>query len=118
VNSNRAHGMSLFEAVAPAAILANSAVLGWGWIDHAHDVAAELIDTRFLVYFLVELFMRLKRGGWPILVGRLWGEIGFQFELRGALEPFLDEHGDCLTREMRSGTTAGPPPKVQCLRGR
>jgi voltage-gated sodium channel len=64
VNSDRAHGVSRFEAVVPAAILANSVVLGWGWIDHAHDVAAERIDTCFLVFFLVELFARLRHGGW------------------------------------------------------
>jgi voltage-gated sodium channel len=64
VNSDRAHGMSRFEAVVPAAILVNSVVLGWGWIDHAHDVAAERIDTCFLVFFLVELVVRLKRAGW------------------------------------------------------
>jgi voltage-gated sodium channel len=64
VNSDRAHGMSRFEAVVPAAILANSVVLGWGWIDHAHDVAAERIDTCFLVFFLVELAVRLRRAGW------------------------------------------------------
>jgi voltage-gated sodium channel len=56
--------VSRFEAVVPAAILANSAVLGWGWIDHAHDVAAERIDTCFLVLFLVEFAVRLRRAGW------------------------------------------------------
>jgi hypothetical protein len=64
VNSDRAHGMSRFEAVVLAAILANSVVLGWGWVDHAHDVAAERIDTCFLVFFLVEFVIRLKRAGW------------------------------------------------------
>jgi hypothetical protein len=64
VNSDRAHGVSRFEAVVPAAILANSVVLGWGWIDHAHDVAAERIDTIFLVFFLVEFVVRLRRAGW------------------------------------------------------
>jgi voltage-gated sodium channel len=64
VNKDRAHGVSRFEAVVPAAILANSAVLGWGWIDHAHDVAAERIDTCFLVFFGVELAVRLRRAGW------------------------------------------------------
>jgi voltage-gated sodium channel len=64
VNGDRAHGMSRFEAVVPAAVLANSVALGWGWIDHAHDVAAERIDTCFLVFFLVELVVRLKRAGW------------------------------------------------------
>jgi voltage-gated sodium channel len=64
VNSDRAHGVSWFEAVVPAAIVANSAVLGWGWIDHAHDVAAERIDTCFLVFFLVEFVVRLRRAGW------------------------------------------------------
>jgi Ion transport protein len=64
VNKDRAHGVSRFEAVVPAAILANSAVLGWGWIDHARDVAAERIDTCFLLFFGVELAVRLRRAGW------------------------------------------------------
>ena len=55
MNSDRAHGVSRFEAVVPAAILANSVVLGWGWIDHAHNAAAERVDTCFLVFFLAEL---------------------------------------------------------------
>lgn len=49
MNSDRAQGISRFETVVPAAILANRGVLGWGWLDHAHDVAAERIDTCFLV---------------------------------------------------------------------
>jgi hypothetical protein len=65
VNSDRAHGgVSRFEAVVPAAILANSGVLGWGWIDHAHNVAAERIGTCFLMLFLVEFVVRLRRAGW------------------------------------------------------
>jgi hypothetical protein len=52
------------EVVVPAAILANSVVLGWGWFDHAHDVVAERIDTCFLVFFAAELAVRLRGGGW------------------------------------------------------
>jgi hypothetical protein len=71
VNRERAHGVSRFGAVVPAAILANSVVLGWGWLDHAHDVVAERIDTAFLVLFAVELAVRLRRAGWRWLT-RPW----------------------------------------------
>lgn len=71
MNSDRAHGASRFEARVRAAILANSAVLGWGWIDHAHDVASERIDTCFLVFFLVLFVARLRRAGWRWLT-RPW----------------------------------------------
>jgi hypothetical protein len=64
MNSGRAHSVPRFQAAVPAVILANSVVLGWGWIDHAHDVAAERIDTCFLVFFAAELAVRLKRAGW------------------------------------------------------
>jgi hypothetical protein len=64
VNRDRAQGVSRFEAVVPAAILANSVVFGWGWLDHAHEVAAERIDTCFLMFFLVEFVVRLRRAGW------------------------------------------------------
>ena len=32
---------SRFDRVVLAAILANTVVLGWGWLDHAHELAAE-----------------------------------------------------------------------------
>ena len=64
MNSDRAHGVSRFEAVVPAAILANSAVLGWSWLDHVHALTLERVDTCFVVFFLVELVARLRRAGW------------------------------------------------------
>ena len=63
--NDRAHaGTMQFDRVALAAILANTVVLAWGWLDQAHGLAAERMDTCFLVFFLIELFTRLRRAGW------------------------------------------------------
>jgi hypothetical protein len=50
-----------------AVILLNTVVLVWGWVDHVHEHTAELVDTGFLLVFLVELLARLRRGGWQWL---------------------------------------------------
>ena len=64
MNSDRAHGVSRFEAVVPAVILANSVVLGWGWIDHARrrgradrHVLSDVVPASSFV-------VRLRRAGW------------------------------------------------------
>lgn len=59
------HGnTSRFDRVALGAILTNAVVLGWSWLDHAHAVTLERVDTCFLVFFLVEILARLRRAGW------------------------------------------------------
>jgi hypothetical protein len=59
------HGTtSRFERATLSAILANTVVLAWGWVDHAHALTFERIDTGFLVFFLIELVTRLRRAGW------------------------------------------------------
>jgi voltage-gated sodium channel len=55
---------SRFERVATGAILANTAVLAWGWLDPVHELGIERIDTCFVVFFLIELLVRLRRAGW------------------------------------------------------
>ena len=58
------HGSaSRFDRVVLGAILANTAVLGWSWLDHVHELTLERVDTCFLVFFLVELLTRLRHGG-------------------------------------------------------
>jgi voltage-gated sodium channel len=59
------HGnTSRFDRVALGAILTNTVVLGWSWLDHAHAVTLERVDTCFLVFFLIEIVARLRRAGW------------------------------------------------------
>jgi hypothetical protein len=59
------HGnTSRFDRVALGAILTNTVVLGWSWLDHTHAVTLERVDTCFLVFFLVEILARLRRAGW------------------------------------------------------
>jgi hypothetical protein len=59
------HGnTSRFDRVALGAILTNTVVLGWSWLDHAHAVTLERVDTCFLVFFLIEILARLRRAGW------------------------------------------------------
>jgi voltage-gated sodium channel len=54
----------LWRCLVPGAILANTTVLGWSWLDHVHQQAIERIDTCFVVFFLIELVTRLRRAGW------------------------------------------------------
>jgi voltage-gated sodium channel len=59
------HGnTSRFDRVALGAILVNTVVLAWGWLDHVHEHTTEWVDTCFLVFFLIELVTRLRRAGW------------------------------------------------------
>jgi len=39
-------------------------VLTLGALDHTHEAAFERIDTVFLVFFLLEIIVRLRRAGW------------------------------------------------------
>lgn len=81
-----------FEAFIPAAIFANSGVLLWGWVDQAHEVAAERVDTCFLLLFAVEMAVRLKRAGWQWLY-RPWNLVDLAVVVI-ALLPII---GDGLT---------------------
>jgi voltage-gated sodium channel len=81
-----------FEAFMPAAIIANSAVSVWSWVDHAHELAAERIDTCFLLLFAMEMTVRLKRVGWRWLC-RPWNLLDAAIILL-ALLPVV---GDSLT---------------------
>jgi hypothetical protein len=66
------HGnTSRFDRVALGAILTNTVVLGWSWLDRAHAVTLERVDTCFVVFFLIELVTRLRRAGWRWL-SRPW----------------------------------------------
>jgi hypothetical protein len=38
--------------------------LAWGWLDHVHELTLERVDTGFVLFFLVELVLRIKRAGW------------------------------------------------------
>ena len=59
------HGStSRFDRAMVGAIVANTGVLGWSWLDHVHQQAIERIDTCFVVLFLIELLARLRRAGW------------------------------------------------------
>lgn len=59
------HGStSRFDHAMVGAIVANTGVLGWSWLDHAHPLTLERMDTCFVVFFLIELVARLRRAGW------------------------------------------------------
>jgi len=54
---------SRFDRVMLSAIIVNTAILGWSWVDHAHALTLERVDTCFVVFFLIELVTRLRHGG-------------------------------------------------------
>jgi hypothetical protein len=55
---------SRFDRIVVGAIIANALVALVGFIDHADELALDRVDTFFLVFFLVELLVRLRHGGW------------------------------------------------------
>lgn len=55
---------SRFDRIVLVAILANALVALVGFIDHAHELALDRVDTSFLVFFLLELLAKLRLGGW------------------------------------------------------
>jgi hypothetical protein len=54
---------SRFDRVMLSAIIVNTAILGWSWVDQAHALTLERVDTCFVVFFLIELVTRLRHGG-------------------------------------------------------
>lgn len=50
-----------FEGVVTGAIVANTAVLVWGLVDHAHAEVAERLEHIIIVAFAVELACKLAR---------------------------------------------------------
>jgi voltage-gated sodium channel len=81
-----------FDRVALGAILVNTVVLGWSWLDHVHQQAIERIDTCFVVFFLIELVTRLRRAGWRWL-RRPWN----LFDATIILLALLPVLGDSIT---------------------
>jgi hypothetical protein len=55
---------SQFDRIVFGAIIANALVALWGFIDHAHELRVERVDTGFLIFFLIELLAKLRLGGW------------------------------------------------------
>jgi voltage-gated sodium channel len=54
---------STFEKVVLVTIAANTAVLVWGLCDHHHEELIDPMHTGFLVFFVVELLLRLRAAG-------------------------------------------------------
>jgi voltage-gated sodium channel len=52
-----------FERVVLVVILANTAVLVWSLCDHHHEILLEHLHTAALVFFGVELAVRLRAAG-------------------------------------------------------
>ena len=52
-----------FDKVVLAAIVANTVVLVWGWVDSTHEEAIDRVHTAFLVFFCLELAVRLRAAG-------------------------------------------------------
>jgi hypothetical protein len=57
--STENRGVLIFEHAVTAVIVANSAVMLWGLIDHSHEELLENIDLAFLSFFTGELLIRL-----------------------------------------------------------
>lgn len=55
--------ISRFDQVVLAAIVANTAVLIWGFVDDAHEEIIERMHTGFLVFFCIELIVRYRQAG-------------------------------------------------------
>jgi hypothetical protein len=55
--------VSPFEKLVLAAIVANTGVLVWGLLDHVHEKTIEPLHTGFLVFFCVELAVRVRTAG-------------------------------------------------------
>lgn len=60
-NVEHARFEGAFERVVAAVILFNAAVAVWGLADHGHEDLAERAETVCLVFFCVELAVRLGR---------------------------------------------------------
>ena len=70
-----AERVTRFDVVVLSAIGANTVVLVWGWCDPVHEDLVGRLHTGFLVFFCVELVVRLRaagslrgflRGGWNV----------------------------------------------------
>lgn len=89
-----------FERVATGAILANTGVTAWGWLDHAHQAGIDRIDTCFVVFFAAELAVRLRCGGWRWLA-KPWNA----FDVAVIVLALLPMIGDSIT-VVRAGRLA------------
>lgn len=56
-------GTPTFETVVLATIAANTVVLVWGLWDHSHEELIDQMHTGFLVFFVVELLVRMRAAG-------------------------------------------------------
>jgi voltage-gated sodium channel len=52
-----------FEKLVLAAIVANTGVLVWSLCDHTHEAIIEPMHTGFLVFFCIELIVRVRSAG-------------------------------------------------------
>jgi voltage-gated sodium channel len=52
-----------FDRVVLGAILANTAILGWGLLDHSHEDLISTLDEVILWFFALEIAIRLKAAG-------------------------------------------------------
>jgi hypothetical protein len=69
--------------VVTGVIAANTVVAVWGVVDAAHHELAERIETAILVFFAVELVLRLCRYGWALL-RQPWGVFDVAVILNGS----------------------------------
>jgi voltage-gated sodium channel len=67
VNSDRAHGVSRFEAVVPAVIVANAGVLVAGLVVDGHERLFDTVHDVIVAFFVLELLARLYASGWRFL---------------------------------------------------
>jgi voltage-gated sodium channel len=58
--------LRVFDKAILLAIVANSVVLVWGLVDHAHEELLDPVHEAFLVMFTAELGVRLHRVGWNV----------------------------------------------------
>jgi len=86
------------------AIVANTGVLGWSWLDHVHQQAIERMDTCFVVFFFI------RRAGWRWL-RRPWN----LFDATIILLALLPVVGDGITilRMARVAKTSASRPARQ-----
>lgn len=58
------HHPPAFEAVVAGVIVANTALLLWPLLDDTHEVLIDHIETACLLFFAVELLIRIRNHGW------------------------------------------------------